>query len=407
MMDANGPTPADRSVLEAEVWDAAVVGAGPSGSMVARELARQGLRVVLLERQEFPRWKVCGACLSPGALEVLRRAGLEELPAALGARSLRVLRLRGWSLQAEVALRGSLALSRGVFDTALVEAARVEGAVFAPGAPARLGAVRDGVVRLEVGLAGGAAELTARVVVAADGLRSEILSRSVGSGSPGRGGAVRARTTGGGSGKLGLGAVFEGQNSAYGDGIVHMAVGEEGYVGMVRTEDRRLNVAAAVRRSALGRGRSPGQAVARILRQASLPGLEGYPTEGWSGTPDLSYHPVSLGTERIFAVGNAAGYVEPFTGEGMGWALAGGWTLAPIVARATRGWTPRLLEEWCDAYRSTVGRAQRLCKGVAWVLDRPRFSRSALHLLTMLPQAAAPFVGAYASSPPLHARRFL
>lgn len=392
------------------MWDVAVVGAGPAGALAARELARLGCRVVLLERQEFPRWKVCGACLSPGAQDVLRRAGLGDLPAQQGARPLEILRLGGWSSTAHVPLRGSLALSRGAFDTALVEAARAEGVFFVSGAGARLEGVTPEGAQLRVGLEGGAQEVTARVVVAADGLRSGILARCGGAGRGGDGGAARgggrgAPPTGSQSGKVGLGAVFAEADPGYTAGVIHMAVGAEGYVGLVRTEDGHLNVGAAVRAAAVGRGRPPAEVVAAILREASFPSLEGEPVEGWRGTPGLDYHPRMPGGERVFAVGDAAGYVEPFTGEGMSWALAGAWTLAPIVRRAVDGWSHHHLEEWRHAYGHTVGRAQRVCRGAVWTLGRPRLSRAAIRLLSVLPQAAAPFVAGAASPPPSLAGR--
>jgi flavin-dependent dehydrogenase len=104
-------------------------------------------------------------------------------------------------------------------------------------------------------------------------------------------------------------------------------------------------------------------------------------------------------------VGDAAGYVEPFTGEGMSWALGGAWTLAPILRRAVEGWRQEHLEEWSRSFRETVGRAQRLSRRVAWALDRPRMSRAALRLLGRMPRLAGPFVAAAASPPgPLRRR---
>lgn len=392
-MSGLAPGSGKTSVLEARTWDVAVVGSGPAGAMTAHEVARLGCDVVLLDRHEFPRWKVCGACLSPGAQAVLRDAGLGGLPEGLGARPLGFLRLRGWSIQADVPLRGSLALSRGAFDAALVGAARSRGVTFVSRARARMETVTADAAHLRVELPRSTVNLSARVVVAADGLRSGILA--------GRGGGRPMSGPGTAKGgKIGLGAVLEEENPRYGHGVIHMAVGERGYVGLVRTEDGRLNVAAALNPAALGRGSPPEGAIAAILQEASFPSLQGAPTEGWRGTPNLAYRPVTVGGERVFAVGDAAGYVEPFTGEGMSWALAGAVTLAPIVRRAVDGWTEDRLEDWSRAYRRTVGRSQLLCRGTAWTLGRPLLSRAALRVLNRYPGAAVPFVSRAAAPPP-------
>jgi len=240
--------------------------------------------------------------------------------------------------------------------------------------------------------------LMARVVVAADGLRSPILSQA-GPGAP------EPSLAGAGGGKVGLGAVFQEADPRYGNGVIHMAVGEAGYVGLVRTEEGSLNVAAAVKPSTVGRGSPPARIVAALLQSAGFPPLETEPSGGWRGTPNLAYRPRRLGSERVFAVGDAAGYVEPFTGEGMSWALAGACSLAPIATRAVEGWADRHLREWETRYRRTVGRSQRLCRGVAWTLRRPRLSRAALRLLHHLPRVAEPFVAGAASPPLLTAGR--
>src|SRR5262249_20214497 len=59
--------------------DCAVVGAGPAGSLAARQVAQQGLQVLLIDRAAFPRWKVCGCCLNLAALASLNAVGLQSL----------------------------------------------------------------------------------------------------------------------------------------------------------------------------------------------------------------------------------------------------------------------------------------------------------------------------------------
>src|ERR1017187_4571843 len=66
-----------------EIVDVAIVGAGPAGSTCAAFCVAAGLRTVLLEREKFPREKVCGDCLNPSCWPVLRRLGIFERVRAL------------------------------------------------------------------------------------------------------------------------------------------------------------------------------------------------------------------------------------------------------------------------------------------------------------------------------------
>ena len=60
-------------------YDVLVVGAGPAGSTVAALTARAGLSTLVIERAQFPREKVCGDCLNPGAWKILDHLGVSEL----------------------------------------------------------------------------------------------------------------------------------------------------------------------------------------------------------------------------------------------------------------------------------------------------------------------------------------
>ena len=265
--------------LDKKLWDVAVVGAGPAGAVVALELGRRGLGVLLLERQHFPRWKVCGACLNGAAQEALSRTGLGGLVARAGAPRLSELRMTGWRRTASVPLHGSVALSREVLDQALVRAAVQEGVVFAHGVSAKLGSVCDGGRTLMVRDGEGERGVRARVVVAAAGLH----------GLPTSGMTVSAPvvTVEAGS-RVGVGAVLEGGHSGYGTGVVHMVVGPAGYVGLVRQEDDRLNVAAAFDTEWMRRHATPERAVRAHLESAGMPRLPEPTHRGWRGTPALT-----------------------------------------------------------------------------------------------------------------------
>ncbi len=389
---ADGPRPD----LGSRVWDALVVGAGPAGSMTARELARGGASVLLVERKAFPRWKVCGCCLSAGTLSVLEEAGLGHVPPDLGAVPLRSLRIAGWSTGAEIPLSGSFAVSRSSLDEALVDAAVAAGVTFVAPARARPAGLEPDARAVHLELDGVSKTVRARIVIAADGLGSSFLSHaSAGGVSP----AVADDA------RIGLGAVFGSSVGEYGAGVVHMAVGDAGYVGLVRLENGTLDVASALDPRRLGAGRRPEALVNEILAGAGWQPLPSDPIEGWSGTPMLTRSRAVLGDERLFAVGDAAGYVEPFTGEGMAWALSGARTLAPIAAEGVRSWDPGLVPAWDRAYRRTIGRAAGLIRGVVWGLRRPGISRAGLHLLSLAPSLAAPFVRRAARAPAAVARR--
>ena len=71
---------ADISTVIDKVWDAVVIGAGPAGTMAACSIGDRGLSVLLIDRQTFPRKKVCGGCLSAAAIELLAQSGLLSSP---------------------------------------------------------------------------------------------------------------------------------------------------------------------------------------------------------------------------------------------------------------------------------------------------------------------------------------
>ena len=113
---------------------------------------------------------------------------------------------------------------------------------------------------------------------------------------------------------------------------------------------------------------------------------------GWKGTPPLTRRLSSLGEERLFLVGDAAGYVEPFTGEGMGWALWGALALAPLVYDGVRRWDDALVHQWAQVHRRRIRRGQRVCRMVAWGLRRPWMARTAVRVLGAAPALARPLV---------------
>ena len=159
----------------------------------------------------------------------------------------------------------------------------------------------------------------------------------------------------------------------------------------MRVEDGRLDVAAAFDPGVRPRAGGLGPAAAAILREAGCPAFPGLEALPWRGTPALTRTPRRVAGERWFAVGDAAGYVEPFTGEGM--ALGG--RLGRRRRPARRPAVARRPDP-ASGRRLTPGWSvpQAICRAAARVLRSPRLSRWAVRLLSVAPVLARPVVAA-------------
>lgn len=329
------------------VWDSVVVGAGPAGSLTAHQLARRGHKVLLVEKSRFPRWKVCGACLGSAGVLALQRAGLGDLLARIGARPIRATRLLWRGREVQIPMRGMIAVSRGALDLALATAARNVGVEFLEGVRANIKS--NGRVHLQSD--GVELLVDTRSVVQASGLRAM---------EPGHSDLrIDPRSW------IGLGVDSDVVEDLPEDELL-MIVGSRGYLGRVQTEDGRVNWAAAVDPVFLRSCGSPTESLKAICDEAGV-GLT-LPTKGWTGTPALTRSfPPQAGS--IFRVGDAAGYVEPITGEGMSWALLGAMLLAPIVGDVIAGGV--VGNRWPAAHRSLF-RVRRLrCRVVSRTLRSP------------------------------------
>ena len=345
-------------------YDVAVIGAGPAGAMAALHAARRGASVLLLEKRKFPRDKVCGCCVNGAALTAMETAGLSHLPRRLAAQPLRTIELRAGLFHATLRLPGSYSISRAALDTALVEAAVAAGAQFVDQVSARPGPV-DGSARA---VSFGRESVRARCLIVASGLGQH----------------QRAR----GPGRIGLSNIVSASDAIYPAGAIHMACGAQGYVGLVRLEDNRLDVAAALDPAFIRARGGPAQAVRHVLESCRVPVPSGLSRGRWRGTPLLHQTRGQVADERLFVVGDAAGYVEPFTGEGIAWALAGGWAAGDL---ASRPWQAGAAALWASQI-AQLRRRQWTCKAVAALLRRPAASRAVIAALSIAPGLARPVV---------------
>ncbi len=350
--------------------DVIVVGAGPAGAIAAIVLARAGVRVRVLDRAVFPRDKMCGDSLNPGALRLLGKHGLEEAVTACG------LPVEGMLLTgpggAVVAGRypgGVLgrSIQRRDLDLLLLEAAMASGARVEQGVRV-VGPVVDGAgdrrtVRgvITAGEKSGGDERRAPVVIAADGRHSGLAFQLGLARHP-----ARPR-------RWAIGAYFEGVGGLTALGEMHVRRGA--YIGVAAVPGGLTNAclvlpevaARAVMRSpeaALDdRLRSDPQlshrfAAARRATKASVLGPLAVETTG-AGLPGL------------LLAGDAAGFIDPMTGDGLRIAMRGG-ELAAAAALEALSSRERTSNPWQLAARRRrelgaklrVNRALRALVGV-------------------------------------------
>jgi len=357
-----------------ERWDVVVVGAGPAGALAARRLALQGARVLLLDRARFPRPKVCGGCLGPRGLSVLAAEGLPAPPAR--AAPVEQLRLRCGRRELVLPLPPMVAVAREDLDAALVVAAVQAGAQLLQGVRAEAPAEPNGAwrtLRLQHG-GGDPTRVEARLVIAADGLAGRLLQDA-------------APAAGRGS-RVGAGVLLPATPEAPAAGELVLAIGTAGYVGLVRLPDGRLDVAAALDPQAIARAGGAAALMIQLLGESGAPPPAGLDGAEVRVTPPLTRRTARPAGHRLLAIGDAAGFVEPFTGEGLSWALLSARAVAPLALLGARGWEPGIASAWARAHGEQVRRRQRLCAVLAAWLRHPALVRGTLALAARRPSLA-------------------
>lgn len=360
--------------LADSAWDVVVIGAGPAGAVAARQLSLRGARVLIVDKKSFPRPKVCGACLNGAALQVLESIGLGGLPTRLGGVSLDGVRIGIAGRLQDLPLPRGVAVSRSRFDDALAAAAVDAGARFLCDARASIVETTADARRIRLTRRDGETTVSARVVVAASGL-----------GGIGLTDGLEMRTRIEARSRVGAGCAVAAFPTFYRPGTIFMAVGKGGYVGLVRVEEGMLNAAAAFERRFLRSCGGPADAAARVLSGSGFPSVPALAEAEWRGTVELtrSTRPVAL--DRVFLVGDATGYVEPFTGEGMAWALMSARAVEALVLQAVDDWNPALAQSWSIAHHQLLSGRLRTCRAVALLLRSPRLASAAFATASRLP----------------------
>lgn len=314
-------------------FDAVVIGAGPAGSAAAILLARAGWAVALVERQTFPRRKVCGECIAASNLPLLAALGVGDALSAHAGPPLRHVTLMSGNQEVTAHLPQGLdathpwgqALGRETLDTLLLEQARQSGVeVLQPWSPQVI-AGGPGAWQCEV-----RSRRTSLSMV----LGAVVLIDAHGSWEPLTSGRrntrhISTRAAHAPSDLFGFKANF--MNSAHRVSEISVLALDGGYGGMVVADGGVTTVACCIRRDRLdrlrrgGEGSGAGEMVQAWL-QSECKGVRRALSCATRDGPWLGAGPVRPGTRvrrdnKLFRIGNAAGEAHPILGEGMSMAL--------------------------------------------------------------------------------------
>lgn len=321
------------------MFDVAIGGGGPAGSSCAAFCANAGLRTLLLEREIFPREKVCGDCLNPACWPILRRLQLMErvqiLPhgvldrvefIGIGGRTLAV------TLPASAA--AEIAVKRSLFDQLIMRRARELGATVCEGSTVTALTAPSAMTQNWT-IAAAAKTFKSRMLVAADGRNSTIarLCNLLPRGAKER---IALQT------HLPLPHDF-------GNRVVLQFL-PEGYSGQAPVGDGELNLCLV----------SVPRKIAALRNWAEVRfGIS--PKHSWRTITPLTRAPIAAAHPSLFLVGDAARVVEPFTGEGIYYALASGELAADAIISQHNG---RDEAEVAAAYSAAHA---KLYRGRLWI----------------------------------------
>ena len=368
-----------------EIWDVLVIGAGLAGSVAACSLARAGHRTLLVDAKPAGRPKVCGGCLNQTAWNVLNHFELDLLIEEAGSQLADSIQLVCAGRSATWNMPPMRTISRSLLDRRLAAAATEAGATFWPRTtatvmpltPSERGHLDYRNVKLVTIDAGDrrSVSVKARLVVAADGLGHRSLRE-----------LVQFTAAPRDESRIGIGATFVDTSDEWQTGRLTMIVEDRGYVGLTRVEQGLLNVAAAVDPAALAscRGKS-SELIESMIAGAGFPVPAKIKTALWQGTAPLTRTSNRFAGHRLLLIGDAAGYVEPFTGEGMAWALQSATMVSPYARIAMDEWSIDAETRWSQSYRRNVSARQLRCRLISRAMRHPRLTRLTLPVLSLIP----------------------
>jgi flavin-dependent dehydrogenase len=366
-----------------------VVGAGPAGAATAILLAERGLDVIVLDRARFPRPKLCGEYLSPEAVRILDRLGALKAVDAAGPIELRgmtitapdgtVLTGRYCAIGEWRPYRGAaLALPRLALDAALADRLRTRGVDFREQVRVT-DVLRDGarVTGVEaVDATGAACALRASLVIAADG-RASVVAQRLGCRRPHR---LR---------RMALGLYVSGLSDCRNTGEIFIDPPDYAILNPVTPDRVNLSLVVPLKDAAPWSTRLEAFVMARTRQLPHLARrLAGACREtAVQALGPLAYTVVPPRESGVLLVGDAAGFYDPLTGEGLYTALRGAELAADVAGSAveTHDTSAGALAAYERRRRETFGDKARVVRALQLIIRHRRLANLTARLLARRP----------------------
>jgi flavin-dependent dehydrogenase len=301
--------------------DAVVVGGGPAGAIAGALLARRGHDVILVDRSPAWRWHACGVFTSPAAVTALQRAGLDEATLNSVKRPIPAMRVEvvgGETFRLTYGDDGSLShpavgFDRQALDLALLRMAEQAGVEVRRGTALTELELEPGRVRVRIREPLGTGSLMTRAVIGADGVRSTV-ARQMGVNRPPRLGK-----------RVGLTFHVTDPRPAA-DRDARMVILDGAYCGLAPVPGNRVNVGIVLASRAWRRrlsGEGAAAVAGAVLRE--IPTADDDPVD-WAaaerldaieGASPLGHRVAQRAGAGWLLVGDAAGFLDPLTGEGL------------------------------------------------------------------------------------------
>jgi len=343
----------------------AIVGGGPAGAVLAARLAAAGTPVVVLERTPAWRWRAGGVFTSPAAVVALRRAGMDGPFLDEVARPIPAMRVETGAgtvfrltYGADTGGPPAVGFDRSRLDPALLDRAADAGAEIRRGWSVTGADLAVGTLRVRRP-DGSPATVAAKVVVGADGPHS-VVARAAGVARP-----VRLAP------RIGLTYHLPDPDpDAHRD--ARMRVLHDGYIGIAPVAGGRVNVGIVLGRSSRAAlARDGARSVADAIVAAIPPTADDPaawrclpPTDEVAGAWPLGHRVTRRAGPRWLLIGDAAGFLDPFTGEGLHRALVSAELAAAAIAARGRGRTGAF-----DAYERAMRRRFMSKDAVSWLVQ--------------------------------------